>query len=318
MLVAVTGGAGFIGRATVGLLLERGHDVLVVDDFSSSSPAWLEAVGDRRTSRNVHVVRADVSRRGSLRRAVESVGWSRLDAVIHLAAIAGVDRCSLDPYRCYEVNALGSLSVAEDSAALGARLIVYASSAAVYGEPERLPISEDHPTRPLGLYGYTKLHGEQVLQALTRERGVRVAILRYFNVYGPGMNPEYAGVVARFVEAISRGERPVIHGDGSQTRDFVHVRDVAEANVLAMERGAGGVYNIGTGVETSIIGLCRLIARLSGGKCDPVYTEPRRGDIRRSVADASRARRVLGWSPRVKLEEGLLGLIRSLGSMPRP
>ncbi len=314
MLVAVTGGAGFIGRATVKLLLERGHEVLVVDDFSSSSPEALKDVEHhlRAPGRGLRVVRVDVSRRGSLKRAISHAGWGSLDAVVHLAAVASVDRCRLDPYRCYQVNVLGSLSVAEDSIDLGADRLVYASSAAVYGEPESLPISEDHPARPISLYGYTKLHGEHVLLAVARERGVRVSLLRYFNVYGPGMNPEYAGVVSRFIEAISMGASPVIYGDGLQTRDFVHVEDVAEANVLAAERGAEGVYNIGTGVETSIIELCRLIARLYGRKCDPVYAEARRGDIRRSVADASRAREFLGWIPRIGLEEGLSRLIQSL------
>lgn len=320
MKVAVTGGAGFIGRATVEALLSRGHEVLVIDDLSTSG---YKALGETYNIEKKHpgrlfIVVEDVSKKGVLREAVKSVGWKGVDAIVHLAAIASVELCNSEPRRCREVNIRGTINVARDSIIVGARHLVYASSAAVYGNPSSLPVSEDHPLRPISLYGYTKLRGEEVLLSLASSSNVKVSILRYFNVYGPGMNPAYAGVILRFVEAFARGEKPVIYGDGAQTRDFVHVRDVAEANIAVIEEGVGGVYNIGTGVETSIIDLCRTIARLASRRCEPVYKEPRKGDIRRSVADISKARENLKWSPKVSLKQGLAELLSSYNLRANP
>ncbi len=295
--VVVTGGAGFIGAHTVQLLAGHGYHVVVVDDFSAGPPAL-------PLPRSAEVLRLDVTRRDLGRVLAERVGHAR--GVIHLAAVVSVEAAARRPLRTVEVNVLGTASALAAAEALGASVFVYASSAAVYGEPRTIPIPETHPTRPRSLYGDTKLMGEMLAERWS-ERGLRVVALRYFNVYGPGMRPgPYAGVVLRFAEALLRGRSPVIYGDGRQTRDFVYVEDVARANLLALEREeARGAINIGTGVETSINKLYELMCSLVGRCPPPRYAPPRPGDVRRSAADTERARRLLGWQPRTTLREGL-------------
>jgi UDP-glucose 4-epimerase len=196
-------------------------------------------------------------------------------------------------------NAAATARVARQCAETGAHL-VYISSAAVYGEPQRLPIDENHPTRPLSPYGLSKLAGEQAAQMLAPG----AAILRLFNVYGPGQTGPYAGVVSKFIERAKRGLPPVIYGDGTQTRDFIHVADVAQFVEIILDRGAAGVFNVGTGRAVSIRELAAVVMRLAGLGGEPLYGPPRAGDIKHSAADVSKAR-ALGWEPRVPLEEGL-------------
>jgi UDP-glucose 4-epimerase len=189
--------------------------------------------------------------------------------------------------------------VAKQCAKTGARLI-HISSAAVYGEPQRLPIDEGHPMRPLSPYGLSKLAGEQMTQMLAPG----AAVLRLFNVYGPGQTGTYAGVISKFVERAKRGLPPVIYGDGTQTRDFIHVADVARLVEVVLDRGAAGVYNVGTGRAVSIRELAAIVMRLAGLGGEPLYAPPRPGDIKHSAADVSKAKS-LGWQPQMPLEEGL-------------
>jgi UDP-glucose 4-epimerase len=281
--VVVTGGAGFVGSHVAAYLVERGFKVVAVDSLERASAVRrLEEVG-------VSLIVGDV----------RSVDLPPSDAVVHAAAYINVEESWERPYDYMWNNAAATARVAKRCAETGARL-VYISSAAVYGEPQRLPIDENHPMRPLSPYGLSKLAGEQIAQMLTPE----AAVLRLFNVYGPGQTGPYAGVVSKFIERAKGGLPPVIYGDGTQTRDFVHVADVAQFVEVVLDRGAAGVYNVGTGRAVSIRELAAIVMRLAGLGGEPLYAPPRHGDIKHSAADVSKAKS-LGWQPQIPLEEGL-------------
>jgi UDP-glucose 4-epimerase len=283
MRVVVTGGAGFIGSHVAAYLAERGFRVVAVDNLERASAVKrLEEAG-------VPLVVGDVRR----------VDLPPADVVVHAAAYINVEESWERPYDYMWNNAAATARVAKQCAETGARL-VYISSAAVYGEPQRLPIDENHPTKPLSPYGLSKLAGEQVAQMLAPG----AAVLRLFNVYGPGQTGPYAGVVSKFIERAKRGLPPVIYGDGTQTRDFIHVADVARLVEVVLDRGAAGVYNVGTGRAVSIRELAAIVMRLARLNGEPLYTPPRLGDIRHSAADITRARS-LGWEPQIEIEEGL-------------
>jgi len=283
MRVVITGGAGFIGSHVAAYLAERGFRVVAVDSLERASAVRrLEEAG-------VPLVVGDV----------RLVDLPPADAVVHAAAYINVEESWERPYDYMWNNAAATARVAKQCAKTGARL-VYISSAAVYGEPQRLPIDESHPTRPLSPYGLSKLAGEQITQMLAPG----AAVLRLFNVYGPGQTGPYAGVVSKFIERAKRGLLPVIYGDGSQTRDFVHVADVAQFVEFVLERGAAGVFNVGTGRAVSIRELAAIVMRLAGLGGEPLYGPPRPGDIKHSVADVTKAKS-LGWQPQIGIEEGL-------------
>lgn len=279
----VTGGAGFVGSHVAAYLAERGFRVVAVDSLERASAVKrLEEAG-------VSLIVGDV----------RSVDLPPAEAVVHAAAYINVEESWERPYDYMWNNAAATARVAKRCAETGARL-VYISSAAVYGEPQRLPIDEGHPMRPLSPYGLSKLAGEQIAQMLTPE----AAVLRLFNVYGPGQTGPYAGVVSKFIERAKRGLPPVIYGDGTQTRDFVHVADVARLVEVVLDRGAAGVFNVGTGRAVSIRELATIVMRLAGLSGEPLYGPPRPGDIKHSAADVTKAK-LLGWQPQIPLEEGL-------------
>jgi UDP-glucose 4-epimerase len=264
-------------------LAERGFKVVAVDSLERASAVRrLEEAG-------VPLVVGDV----------RHVDLPPADAVVHAAAYISVDESWERPYEYMWNNAAATARVAKRCAETGARL-VYISSASVYGEPQRLPIDESHPTKPLSPYGLSKLAGEQITQMLAPG----AAVLRLFNVYGPGQTGPYAGVITKFIERAKRGLPPVIYGDGTQTRDFIHVADVAQFVEVVLDRGATGVFNVGTGRAVSIRELADVVMRLAGLSGEPLYAPPRPGDIKHSVADVTKAR-TLGWEPRFPLEEGL-------------
>ena len=297
--VLVTGGAGFIGGHLVRALVKAGYSVRVLDNLSTGS---LDNIGDLISS--VEFVKGDVRDFNVVKEAARGV-----DAVVHLAALVDVAESFEKPDLYFEVNVKGTYNVVR--ACRGVRVLVYASSCAVYGEPSRVPTPEDHPTSPNSPYALSKVYGEALVEALAEKRGYRPVVLRFFNVYGPGQSRAYAGVVLEFVKRVSRGEPPVIYGDGSQTRDFIHVRDAVKAVLKALvNEGAKGVFNVGSGVSVSINELAKLVLKLAGREdLKPVYAPPRPGDVKRSQADISRARRVLGFEPRVKLEDGIRELL---------
>jgi len=286
MRVVVTGGAGFIGSHLAAHLAERGFRIVAVDNLERASAV------KRLEDACVPLVVGDI----------RHVDLPLADVVVHAAAYINVEESWERPYDYMWNNAAATARVAKQCAETGARLI-YISSAAVYGEPQRLPIDENHPTRPLSPYGLSKLAGEQIAQMLAPE----VAVLRLFNVYGPGQTGPYAGVITKFIERAKKGLPPVIFGDGTQTRDFIHVADVARFVEVVLDRGAAGVYNVGTGRSVSIRELAAVMMRLAGLYGEPLYAPPRPGDTRHSAADVSKAR-ALGWEPRITIEEGLKGL----------
>jgi UDP-glucose 4-epimerase len=285
----VTGGAGFVGSHVVEALLARGDDVLVLDDLSTGKRenvpegARLEVV-DIREPLDEHLEGAK--------------------ACFHLAAQADVQTSMQRPDHDAAVNVVGTVRVLEAARLAGARVVFTSSGGAIYGECEG-PVSEDAPRRAVSPYGIAKLCGEEYVDGWNRIHGLGNVVLRLANVYGPRQVAELeGGVVAIFLEQLGRGEQTTIFGDGLQTRDFVYIGDVVSA-LLAAAGQEGGVFNVGTGVETTILDLHHACARVVGSQVQPRFEDARLGDARRSVLDVSLAERELGWTPQVGLEEGL-------------
>jgi len=295
MKILVTGGAGFIGSHVVDAYLAAGHEVAVVDDLS--------------TGRREHVHPQARFYQMDIRdpRLDEVFARERPEVVSHQAARANVRESLEKPLLYAEVNVLGSLNVLECCRRHGVRKVIYASTGgAVYGEPQALPVSEDHSINPVDPYGASKHHVEHYLYLYQANFGIAYTVLRYPNVYGPRQDPYgEAGVVAIFTGQMLSDGQPVINGSGEQERDFVYVSDVVRANVLALERGDGGVYNIGSGVGTSVNRIFELLAGLTGYEGPAVHGPPKRGEVFKIYLDATRARQDLGWAPQVTLEEGL-------------
>ena len=295
MRILVTGGAGFIGSHVVDAYLAVGHDVAVVDDLSTGRREQVHP--------QARFYQIDIRDPG----LDELFARERPEVVSHQAARANVRESLEKPLLYAEVNVLGSLNVLECCRRHGVRKIIYASTGgAVYGEPQTLPVAEDHPINPLDPYGASKHHVEHYLYLYRVNYGLEYTVLRYPNVYGPRQDPYgEAGVVAIFSGQMLNNGRPVINGSGEQERDFVYVSDVARANVLALARGDGGVYNIGSGVGTSVNRIFELLAALTGYAGPVVHGPPKRGEVFKVYLDARRARQDLGWAPEVELEEGL-------------
>lgn len=300
MKILVTGGAGFIGSHVVDALLEKGHEVCVVDDLSTGSRENL--------NRKARFYQVDIRDP----RLADVFEEERPEIVSHQAARANVRESFEKPLLYADVNILGSLNVLECCRCYGVTKILYASTGgAVYGEPQRLPVGEEHPVRPLDPYGASKHHVEHYLEIYRTNYGIRFTALRYPNVYGPRQDPNgEAGVVAIFTGQMLRGGRPVINGSGEQERDFVHVSDVAAANVLALERGDGEVLNIGSGIGTSVNTIYSILAELTGFRGERTHGPGKQGEVYRIFLDAGRARRVLDWQARIPLREGLASTVR--------
>jgi len=300
--VLVTGGAGFIGSYLVKELVRRGHFVRVLDNFSTGS---IENLID--VARDVEVVRGDVRNYSVVAESVRGV-----DIVIHLAALIDVAESMQKPDLYFEVNVVGTHNVAK--ACRNIDTLIFASSSSVYGDPIKIPIPEDHPTQPRSVYAATKVAGEAIVQAFSSLYGYRPVILRIFNAYGPKQSRAYSGVVIEFIRRVLRGEPPVIYGDGQQTRDFIYVTDVVEAITRAMtSKKASGVINIGSGRSTTINELAKLVLKILGKEnLKPVYAPPRPGDLKHSVADITKAKQLLGFEPRICLEEGVKRVIQAI------
>lgn len=295
MKILVTGGAGFIGSHLVDRLMLEGYEVVIVDNLST---------GKRKNlNRDARFYKMDVQSRG-----IERVfRKERPSLVMHLAAQMDVRRSVADPIFDAQVNILGTVNLLEQAVKHGARKVVFASSGgAIYGEQEVFPAPESHPTRPLSPYGISKLAGEHYLYYYHCASGIQYVSLRYSNVYGPRQDPEgEAGVVAIFARKMLADEQPIINGNGRQTRDFVYVEDVVEANLAAMGKDVHGVINVGTGVETSVNDLFRTLQDLTGSTCKEIHGPAKKGEQARSVIDATRLRQELGWEPKTSFREGL-------------
>jgi UDP-glucose 4-epimerase len=287
----VTGGAGFIGSHVVDALLAGWDEVHVLDDFSRGKR--------QNVPEGVHVHEGDI--RTDTGRVFDEV---RPEVCFHLAAQADV-RVSVErPDFDADVNVVGTLHVLEAARKHGTKIVFSSTGGAIYGECDA-PASEDHPRAPLAPYGVSKLAGEEYIAAYNRLYGAEHVALRYGNVYGPRQDPKgEAGVVAIFMNRLREAETPKIFGDGTQTRDYVYVGDVVAATLGAAGH-AGGVLNVGTGVETSVVELYERIQRAAGVEREPEFAESRPGELQRSVLDASLAKRELGWEPQHSLDEGL-------------
>jgi len=302
--ILVTGGAGFIGSWTVEKLISREYKVVILDNLAYGSIDNLSKVLDY-----IVFINGDIRDSELLDKLFKKY---RFYGVIHLAALVSVNEVSQKPYEGYSINVYGTFNLLEMSRKYDVERFVYASSAAVYGDPLSLPISEDHPLYPKSLYGATKLAGEVLVNSYSINYGLSTISLRYFNVYGPRMKPgPYAGVIYIFIHNVIHNKPLTIYGDGLQTRDFIYVEDVAEANLLALESNVTGSYNIGSGNDISIKDLAYKILGLMGrNDLEIVYDKPRIGDIRYSLADISKAAQLLGWKPDTNFEEGLKRTIK--------
>jgi UDP-glucose 4-epimerase len=295
MKILVTGGAGFIGSHIVDRLVQEGYEIAVVDNLSTGKR--------RHVNRAAKFYRTDI-RSWWLERVFRR---ERPVVVCHHAAQMDV-RCSVrDPVFDAETNILGTLNVLRHAIKYGVRKVLFASSGgAVYGETEKLPVSEDHPVRPASPYGISKAVGDEYLRYFREADGLEFVSLRYANVYGPRQDPHgEAGVVGIFTQKMLLGEQPIINGNGRQTRDFVYVDDVVEANVAALNKAAHGIYNVGTGRETSVNELFSLLAGLINPAIREVHGPAKKGEQQRIALDASKFHRELDWEPKVSLEDGL-------------
>lgn len=304
MLYLVTGGAGFIGSHISDRLLADGHRVRILDNFSTGNHENIPQ------SDNVEVMEGDVGDYDTVRTAMQQV-----DFVYHEAAIASVPETVGNPLASERVNYRGTVNILEAARHAGARRVMFACSAAVYGDLPELPKQESMPVKPLSPYAVDKLASEQACQMYTRLYGLETVSLRYFNVFGPRQDPSspYSGVISIFSDYINQGKQPAIYGDGEQTRDFVYVSDVVEANIRAATApaAAGKAINIATGGKLSINGLLKTICDLKGEPFAPLYKPGRQGDIRHSRADISAAREYLDWEPVVAFDDGLRKLFES-------
>jgi len=295
MRIVVTGGAGFIGSHVTDRLIEEGHEVSIVDDLSTGK------------KKNINP-KADFHKLDILSPKLERVfKKARPEVVVHHAAQMDVRRSVADPLFDGQVNILGTLNVLEQAVKIGTKRVIFASSGgAVYGDQETFPASEQHPVRPISPYGVSKLSAEHYLYYYLRTYGLQPASLRYGNVYGPRQDPfGEAGVVAIFALKLLQNEQPVINGNGKQTRDYVFVEDVVEAHMAVFEEGVQGIFNVGTGKETSVNQLFRHLVEITGSKVKEVYGPEKRGEQVRSVLDYTKLRKTADWEPKVQLQDGL-------------
>jgi UDP-glucose 4-epimerase len=302
MKILVTGGAGFIGSHLVDALIERGHQVIVIDNLSTGKK--------ENINKKAKFYKIDICSP----RIVEIFKKEKPKIVFHFAAQINVRKSIENPLKDAKTNILGSLNVLENSKKYKIKKIIFASSAGVYGEAKILPTSEDYPVNPDSPYRIAKLTVENYLKFYKENFGLKFISLRFSNVYGPRQDPKgEAGVVAIFIDKLLRGERPTIFGDGNQTRDFIFVEDVVSACLKAMEyKGKKEIFNIGTGIETSINELYKIISKLLKAKIKPKYAPEKPGDLKRSCLDISLAKRELEWKPKYNLEKGLQKTIQNL------
>jgi len=294
MKFAVTGGAGFIGSHLVKHLVKKGHEISVIDNLSRGQMKNLKGV-----EKDIEFFKIDITNYSKMKNILKQI-----EGVFHEAALTSVPESftKTEEYRC--VNIGGTENIFKLAQEFGFK-VVYASSASVYGNTNTIPITEDHNREPINPYGSTKLEAEYLAEKYSKS-GTQVIGLRYFNVYGKRQNPDYAGVITKFLENITTEKSPIIFGDGSQIRDFISVDDVCKANLAAMKSDTkNGFYNIGTGTVTSIKNLAELMIRLCGKSLKPEYNSLPEGDIKLSQADIHLAENNLSWKPKITLEEGL-------------
>jgi nucleoside-diphosphate-sugar epimerase len=299
MRYLVTGGAGFIGSNTVDELVQRGHSVVVLDDFSGGKEENLAEIRNKIT-----IIKGSITDIEVVRKAMHEAEF-----VLHLAARTSVPRSVKDPLDTNRINVEGTLNVLVAAKELRIKRVVFAASSSAYGETPTLPKVETMQPQPISPYGVTKYIGELYGQAFLKCYGLETVSLRYFNIFGPRQDPgsPYSGVLAKFCTAFLEDTPPVVFGDGEQTRDFTFVDNAVHANLLACEAPhvAGKVFNVGCGVRISLNQVLAALREITGKPLQAKYDPPREGDIRDSQADISEARRYLGYEPQAGFEQGL-------------
>jgi UDP-glucose 4-epimerase len=296
MKYIVTGGAGFIGSHLVEALAES-HDVVVIDNYSSGKPENLNRVHDRVTT-----VKGSITDLPLLQKT-----FMEADGIFHLAAIASVTGSVDNPLASHQTNLTGTLNVLLAARDCQVKKVVFASSSAIYGEELALPKYEDMLPVPLSPYAVSKVAGEYYCRVFSELFGVKTVSLRYFNVFGPRQDPdsEYAAVIPKFITRLLKNQPPLIFGDGKQTRDFIYVKDVVQANIRAMQSSVTGTFNIGSGQSTDLTTLAECLESIMMVSLPPVYGKPRRGDVRDSVSDITAAKKALGFRVEFSLGKGL-------------
>ena len=294
MQYAVTGGAGFIGSHLTKNLVERGNEVIVIDNLNTGKKENIEKI-----SKKIDFFEIDIRDFSAIENILKNV-----DGIFHEAALASVQDSFRIPDEFFEVNVNGTENIFKIGKKLGIK-IVYASSSSVYGNPIRIPIKESDGKNPFNPYAKTKLEGDKLAEKYAKN-GLKVIGLRYFNVFGPRQSKEYAGVIKLFLERIQQSLSPLINGDGLQVRDFVYVDDVVNANILAMESDIDGeFFNIGTNSSISVLELANIIIKFSGLKLKPIHQSAMPGDVKATQADITKAKMMLKWKPTTSLKDWL-------------
>jgi nucleoside-diphosphate-sugar epimerase len=298
--VLITGGAGFIGHHLTRRLLGMSYEVVVLDNFKTGK---MQNISQHLKNAPFKLVVGDVRSKKVIRNAMDGV-----DAVVHLAALISVEESFKNPTETHNVNVTGTLNVLEEAARTNIEKFIYASSTAVYGDGNPLPLREDYPPKPLSPYATSKTSAEYYCEMFHRSYRLKTVILRYFNVYGPGQeNNPYSGVIAKFLSNALSGAPIVIHGDGKQTRDFIYIDDVIEATILALESSdaVGQTFNICTGTPVSINELANIIKELVKKDLKITYDKPRKGDVRDNYGDPSKAFEILKFKAKNSLKQGI-------------
>lgn len=308
MKYLVTGGAGFIGSNIVKKLLGNGEQVRVLDNFATGKR---ENLFEFQGNPNFELIEGDLRSFHIVRNAVKGV-----DYILHQGALPSVPRSINDPITTNDVNILGTLNILEAAKEFGVKRVVYASSSAVYGNSETLPKVEDMPVQPLSPYALSKYAGERYCQIYYQIYGLETVVLRYFNVFGPNQDPtsQYSAVIPKFIKLMKEDKQPTIYGDGTQSRDFTYVSNNVEANLLACtaEKAVGEVINIACGEQHTLLQLVDKINKILDKSIEPIFEEERVGDVKHSLAEIKKAKKVLGFKVVCGFEEGLEKIIKGL------
>ena len=299
MRFVVTGGAGFVGSHLVKLLVKNGHKITVIDNLHTGKKENLGEVKDK-----IEFLNIDIQDYDSMEKNMKDI-----DGVFHQAALTVVQDSFTRPEEYFDVNVHGTENIFK-LANENKFKVVYASSSSVYGHKLKTPITEDAERSPISPYGKTKLEAEHLVEKYSK-LNTEIIGLRYFNIFGKGQTLNYAGVITKFLDRINEGKAPIVFGNGSQIRDFIHVSDVAKANLMAMNSNCSNlIVNIATGNTTSILELANMMINASGLKMDPIFAEALKGDIEKSHADISQAKEYFNWEPKIELRDWLMEILK--------
>ena len=303
--VLITGGAGFVGSHLAEELVNKSFETVILDDLSTGKMENLEEI---MANEKMIFLRGDIRDRNLLDFALKDI-----EAVFHLAAVTSVTFSMKNPTVTKQINYEGTRILLEASTKNRVKKFIYVSSSSVYGDPEYIPIDEKHTISPISPYAESKMLAEKACLEFWEKHGMKIVIVRPFNIYGLRQRKDqYSGVISRFVQNLHENRRPIIYGDGTQTRDFIFVKDIANGLFLALENNTGenGIFNMGTGIPTSINDLASMLIELTGKKAlKPLHRKPRSGEIKHSYADTKSAKHSLGFEPRTTLKEGLKTLV---------